>query len=515
MCQTFFYIPAKVFGLPLLGFDGLLFWAFLIFAGVWLVWSFLKRGFNSDDVSFAAVIVLVALLAGFFLPKIADPEKGLPIRGYGAMLVLAFTSASALLVYRGCKKRRVPKDMMFSLILWCVVSGLLGARLFHIIEYLPSYTNSSNPIGQMLLFTEGGLVVYGGIIGGMIATMVFFYRNRLSVLAMFDVMAPALLLGIAIGRLGCLMNGCCYGAVCDISFCITFPPQAPAYAAQAEENKTFLGGLKFVPYETEKRSNAIDVSPLTHQHNSGGCSCNAFSKREISQAEQKRLDALPAMIAEVKPGSAAEQAGLKQGMIVQNFAFYEHGQGDAKTYLSPDGILNARMLKESLYRVSLDHADADIAMTIVQPEGEAPAQTFRFAMSAPEVLPVYPTQLMSFFGAVCLSLLIMMLERFNRRDGFACMLFLFLYSTGRFCIEMFRDDEASYMGTGLSIAQNVSIVIFVLGIVVAIYIFSRPPRQALESRFPIKTENTTNPDTTKESNQKPSKKREKKETNSR
>jgi len=103
-------------------------------------------------------------------------------------------------------------------------------------------------------------------------------------------------------------------------------------------------------------------------------------------------------------------------------------------------------------------------------------------------LPVYPTQIMSFVGAICLSLLVMFLERFGKRDGFACVLFLFLYSTGRFCVEMFRDDEASYMGTGLSIAQNVSIFMFLLGIVIAITIFSRPPQHALDVRFPKEQE---------------------------
>ncbi len=497
MFQTLFHIPVEVFGLPLLGFQGLLFWGFLLLAVIWSLWVFLKRGLNSDDISFSVVILLVALAAAVFLPKIADPVHGLPIRGYGLMLVLAISSASGLLIYRGCKKRNIPSDMMFSLVLWCVVSGLLGARVFHIVEYLPSYLSHPNPLAQMLLFTEGGLVVYGGIIGGMVGTAIFFRRNRLSLLAMYDVMAPALLLGIAIGRLGCLMNGCCYGAVCDASHGIVFPPEAPAYLAQVDENKTFVGGLKFTSWDSNAASAAdakdysgVEAAPLELKKNTGGCSCIGCGKRQISKAEQERLNALPAMIAEVESGSSAEKAGLKPGMIIRQIQFTESDDDGPRDILPPNTAINAGLLKEAFYFRSLNHPNSEVSLSVETP-GDKAVQTFQFAMSPPEVLPVYPTQIMSFFGAVCLSLLIILLERFGKRDGFAFMLFLFLYSTGRFCIEMFRDDEASYMGTGLSIAQNVSIAIFALGILVAIYIFSRPPRQALASRFPKVSENAS------------------------
>ena len=60
MCQTLFYIPTEVFGLPLLGVNGLLFWGFLLWAVIWFAWVVLKRGLNADDLSFVFVILLVA-----------------------------------------------------------------------------------------------------------------------------------------------------------------------------------------------------------------------------------------------------------------------------------------------------------------------------------------------------------------------------------------------------------------------------------------------------------------------
>jgi len=169
-------------------------------------------------------------------------------------------------------------------------------------------------------------------------------------------------------------------------------------------------------------------------------------------------------------------------MIVQKISHTE-----AQTW-----FLNASLAKELLYFQSLHQPDSDVTLTVIQ-SGETTPQVVRFAMMPPEVLPVYPTQIMSFFGAISLCGVVLFLERFGKRDGYVSMLFLFLYSTGRFCVEFFRDDEGSFMHTGMSIAQNVSIVIFTLGIVTAIYIFTRPPQHFLATRFPVVQENAVEP----------------------
>jgi phosphatidylglycerol:prolipoprotein diacylglycerol transferase len=90
-------------------------------------------------------------------------------------------------------------------------------------------------IGALLNVTQGGLVVYGSLIGGVGAGLWYLYKNRLPVLAMVDLVAPSMLLGLAIGRIGCLLNGCCHGGICeDPRLGITFPKDSPPYIQQSE-----------------------------------------------------------------------------------------------------------------------------------------------------------------------------------------------------------------------------------------------------------------------------------------
>ena len=76
---------------------------------------------------------------------------------------------------------------------------------------------------NILSYTEGGLVVYGSFIGAMIGFTWHVRRRGLPGLAMSDLIAPSMLAGLAFGRIGCLLNGCCYGGESDIPWAIQFP----------------------------------------------------------------------------------------------------------------------------------------------------------------------------------------------------------------------------------------------------------------------------------------------------
>ena len=99
--------------------------------------------------------------------------------------------------------------MIYDLSLWVFIGGLIGARLFYVIQYWGVRVHSLLDIFQIW---EGGIVLYGSIIGGTIA---FFALPAVPPIPAPPVsstsIAPALALGIAIGRFGCFLNGCCYG----------------------------------------------------------------------------------------------------------------------------------------------------------------------------------------------------------------------------------------------------------------------------------------------------------------
>ncbi|MCU0234677.1 MAG: prolipoprotein diacylglyceryl transferase, partial [Thermoanaerobaculales bacterium] len=103
--------------------------------------------------------------------------------------------------------------------LWLVIWALLGAKLLLVIVELPSYL--ANPAALLGLVRAGG-VFLGGFLAAVAAAVVLLRRYRLPALLTFDVVAPSLALGHAIGRVGCLLAGCCWGARCDLPWALTY-----------------------------------------------------------------------------------------------------------------------------------------------------------------------------------------------------------------------------------------------------------------------------------------------------
>ena len=103
--------------------------------------------------------------------------------------------------------------------LWLVIWALVGAKLLLVIVELPRYLR--DPASLLGVFRAGG-VFLGGFIAAVIAAAVLLRRYKLKTLPTFDVITPSLALGQAIGRIGCLMAGCCWGAACDLPWAITY-----------------------------------------------------------------------------------------------------------------------------------------------------------------------------------------------------------------------------------------------------------------------------------------------------
>ena len=103
--------------------------------------------------------------------------------------------------------------------LWLVIWALLGAKLLLVLVELPRYL--ANP-GEILGTVRAGGVFLGGFLAAITAAVVLLRRYKLPALPTFDVIAPSLSLGQAIGRIGCLMAGCCWGSSCSLPWAITY-----------------------------------------------------------------------------------------------------------------------------------------------------------------------------------------------------------------------------------------------------------------------------------------------------
>jgi len=142
---------------------------------------------------------------------------GFTLYSYGLLLALSMAAGVWLSARRAARFGFVPDDM-FDAAMPAVVSGLVGAKLLFLATNWGEY--SADP-WAILASLRGGFVYYGSLLGGAIGTIAWLLRKKYPVLRFGDAIAPGLALGQAIGRLGCFLNGCCYGG--PVSWGIVFP----------------------------------------------------------------------------------------------------------------------------------------------------------------------------------------------------------------------------------------------------------------------------------------------------
>ncbi|HUY99471.1 MAG TPA: prolipoprotein diacylglyceryl transferase [Thermomicrobiaceae bacterium] len=147
---------------------------------------------------------------------------------HGIAIALAIVVAVAV-IYRQFVARGLPVDRFDSLAFWTVVGGILGARLFYVIDHLGYMVQ--HPL-EALAIQQGGLAIYGAVVGGFVAVAILTRVYHFSFGTVIDAIAPGLLLAQAFGRLGCLINGDAWGAPTSGPFALVYtnakdliPPQ--------------------------------------------------------------------------------------------------------------------------------------------------------------------------------------------------------------------------------------------------------------------------------------------------
>jgi len=106
---------------------------------------------------------------------------------------------------------------------WMILGAIFGARSLYVTTYWKE-SFSGYPWTEVFMVQRGGLVFYGGLIGASLATILYCRIRRIALWQLADVLAPSIALGYVFGRLGCLMNGCCYGRGCSLPWAISYPP---------------------------------------------------------------------------------------------------------------------------------------------------------------------------------------------------------------------------------------------------------------------------------------------------
>jgi phosphatidylglycerol:prolipoprotein diacylglycerol transferase len=181
----------------------------------------------------------------------------IPIYGFGLMLVVAFLACvkAAQLI---APRVGMNPDHFVDAVLIALVTGLIGARLCHVLENFHEYTRADLTLGQnlrnILNTREGGLTFYGGFLFAIPCTIAYGLWRKANILRGMDVAAIVIMIGLGLGRIGCFLNGCCYGAQCDLPWAVRFPYYSNAWVEQYATGK--------VPLPDELRSTTnIPLNP--------------------------------------------------------------------------------------------------------------------------------------------------------------------------------------------------------------------------------------------------------------
>lgn len=409
MRSTLFYIPHQVAEIPMFGFGILLALVWIAFIA-WGALTYSKTKSSSDVTGALPVVLIASAVLVFLLPSVEQkwPDGtaiGLPIRGYGVMVVAGLFSGVGITILR-TKQLGLSVDDVIGLGFWMMLTGVIGARVFFVVQKRSEF----NSISDIFKLTEGGLVIYGGVIGGLLAGITFCWRRNLKVLAMADLIAPGFLIGQSLGRIGCLLHGCCFGGVCTADLpSIQFPQ----------------GSL---PYQSQLASGRLLGVELESQFP-------------------------PSKIESIKPDSLASQRGIEAGANLSGVyvSSVEKVAGD-------DPVAAPQMFAE----VNVDGRQVSFL----------PSQL-------PSVsLKTHPSQIYSAINAALLCVLIWFLQPFTSRDGMVFCIAISLYTSSRFLMELVRSDEASQLGTGLTIAQLFSIAAIVTAGLGLLWLKKMPAKRA-------------------------------------
>ena len=145
---------------------------------------------------------------------------GLELHSYGLLLAIAFLVGIQLFLKRGAE-RGLPEDKLSTLSLLLLVLAIVGGRGLYVLTHWSDY---GRDLGGVFRIWEGGLMLYGGYFLAITGGILYVRRAGLSVWRVGDAAAPSMALGIGIGRLGCFLNGCCFGLPSHLPWAIRFPP---------------------------------------------------------------------------------------------------------------------------------------------------------------------------------------------------------------------------------------------------------------------------------------------------
>ena len=450
----------------------------------------------------------------FHLPFTAGllSADGVPVYGFGAMLFLTFVVAAMIWGPSRAKKIGMPDGRLQDLSIILFVTGIAGARVVYMLQYRNQY--SADLVGLLKEFVQiwnGGIVVYGAVFGGLVGYAGFRWfvlrKFRISGWKLADVVAPLIATGMGIGRIGCYLNGCCWGQpacpetmpvplvaslgefpllpahardqVCrppserdrmpqiyglqtTTGFTLTAKPAAglgdPRAVVQAVETRSAAAAAGMAPGDrivtVEGLPNVIVVELLG-------------TAEALSAADRRFKDEG----AEVLPSAGEETAG----------AFARYAFADADKYriaFARTADLRAAGLSvfvsDRLNETVRNWPRGKNAITLgIVSAGQTEPRTLTFT---PRTVPFFPTQLYETVSMFLLVLVMLAFQPIRRHDGQMMVLLMLGYAAHRFLNEALRIEPTYAMD--LTLSQWISLGIFAAGLLMELFLRLTMPKLA-------------------------------------
>jgi len=206
-----------------------------------------NRAWQGTDIFISLVVLLIGVWAIFFSQQQwawltrAAPAFRLVFRIAAAALAiyLIYGSIDHIIVYR---RRKSIESNQFTtyLTLWILFSAIIGSRLLYIFLHWSEFEHDL--VGTFAFWRGGlqGLVFYGGFVAALALGLTFARMNRVPLLNLLDAATPSIMLGEFFTRIGCFLNGCCFGRACGLPWAVTFPRDSPALVVGGPVHPTQL-----------------------------------------------------------------------------------------------------------------------------------------------------------------------------------------------------------------------------------------------------------------------------------
>ena len=156
------------------------------------------------------------------------PFLHVSVKSYGTMMVIGFLVAVALM-RRFMKRSGQNPEFITNVAMYALISGIIGARVFYVIHHHDVFIGR---FGDVFAVWQGGLEFLGGVLTGIVFLWLYLWKQKLPKRLYLDILAIGLMIGLGFGRIGCFLNGCCYGKCTSASVAVQFPYGSPAFYSQ-------------------------------------------------------------------------------------------------------------------------------------------------------------------------------------------------------------------------------------------------------------------------------------------